>query len=586
MALLALMVTCAGATVVPAPAASAAPDETAPTVPDSEGEPSDRVGDVEPTTSPSTTPDPNGSDDPVDSTTTVPATSPPETDVIDDGEGTSDVDGTVTIRPGSSPQVRTSTIPVTSIIFALVVLGAVGVLALPLARRQRNHPNLAGDDALLSDSKPQTRRPIEGGHTGHRADDGDIADSATIGFLIGLGELLIDAGDAVSHVEATLRTVARVNGLSEVGVLVMPTALVVSIPGNRNIGTEVSTAGRESLRLDQIDDVLRLVGEAERGEIGSLDGQRRVAGIRTSKSPYRPSLAVVGYACVTVGLALVLHATWSEVAIAAALGAVIGAFRLSTQRLGPSYQPFIPLIAATAVSITVFALARVIDDLVTFPLLVAPLITFLPGAVLTTGVLELTTGQMMSGATRLASGAMQLVLLALGIVSGGQLVGVPSGDLRGDFDGAAAAVAPWIGVAIFGVGVVWFNGARAQTRGWILLVLYIAFAGQVIGGLFFGSALSAFFGALAMTPVALLAARQPSGPTPLVMFLPGFWMLVPGSLGLEGVARLLGDDGASAAGTLVTTATSMVGIALGILLGLILTARDPEHPWVEVEPPR
>ena len=138
---------------------------------------------------------------------------------------------------------------------------------------------------------------------------------------------------------------------------------------------------------------------------------------------------------------------------------------------------------------------------------------------------------------------------------------------------------PWLGVALFGVGTMWFNGARSSARVWVLLVLYVAYAGQVIGGLFFGSVLSAFFGALAMTPVALLVARLRSGPSPLVMFLPAFWLLVPGALGLDGVTRLLGAGGAASTGAIVTTATSMVGISLGILLGLVLVADDPENPW-------
>ena len=50
------------------------------------------------------------------------------------------------------------------------------------------------------------------------------------------------------------------------------------------------------------------------------------------------------------------------------------------------------------------------------PTLIAPLITLLPGALLTTAVIELASGQMISGAGRLAAGATQLLLLALGIV--------------------------------------------------------------------------------------------------------------------------------------------------------------------------
>jgi uncharacterized membrane protein YjjP (DUF1212 family)/uncharacterized membrane protein YjjB (DUF3815 family) len=361
---------------------------------------------------------------------------------------------------------------------------------------------------------------------------------------------------------------------------VLPTALVISAAAGDEVSTEVSTAGRSPLRLDQIDDLFQLVHAAERGDVTPREGLRRLAEIRSSQSPSSRLLALAGYVAATAGLAIILHATWFETVLAAGLGVVIGAFRLSTQRLGRSVQPFVPLAAAAIVSISVFTAAKLVDDLITFPLLVSPLVLLLPGALLTMAVLELATGQIVSGVARLASGALQLVLLALGIVAGGQLVGVPAGDLRGTPDGPIAVAAPWLGVAVFGIGVAWFYGARPAARGWILIVSYVAFSGQVLGGLFLGSSLSAFVGAAAMTPVALLASRQPSGPTPLVTFLPGFWILVPGALGLEGVSRLLGEGGAGA-GTLVTTLVSMVGISLGILAGLTLAAADPDRPWAE-----
>lgn len=531
------------------------PDAAAPTTPD----------DIE---APPTTPPDSVSDttlpDPHTPTTTVAEAVPPDL-----GADTT-IEQDAVIRPSAPPQVRSSDIPLGSIALALFVLVGVGLASFLLARRSpKDRVAKAPPDEPGQDD--DTAAGPAGRHT--------VTDQATLAFLLGLGESLIDAGDAVSHVESTLRIVARVNGIDEIGVLVLPTALIVSLPGGGNVVTEVTGAGRASLRLDQIEDTLRLVQDAERGDVDAVEGHRRLGRIRSSSPPYPPRRALLGYICSTVGLAAILHATWLEAVIAAVLGVVIGSFRLSTRRLSSSSQPFVPLIAATAVSVAVFALARLIDDLATFPLIVAPLITFLPGALLTIAALELATGQIVSGSSRLASGAMQLVLLALGIVAGRQLVGVPATSLQHTVDGPFAVIAPWVGVAVFGIGIVWFNGARTTARNWILLVLYVAYAGQLIGGLFFGSSLSAFFGALAMTPVALFAARQPSGPTPLVTFLPGFWILVPGALGLESVTRLL--DGRAATGALVTTVTSMVGISLGILLGLTLTASDPEHPWSE-----
>ena len=62
-------------------------------------------------------------------------------------------------------------------------------------------------------------------------------------------------------------------------------------------------------------------------------------------------------------------------------------------------------------------------------------------------------------------------------------------------------------------------------------------------------------------------------------FFPGFWILVPGALGLENLTRIFSDDQVAAVGTLTTTLTPMIGIALGVLVGLALSASDPERPW-------
>ena len=130
---------------------------------------------------------------------------------------------------------------------------------------------------------------------------------------------------------------------------------------------------------------------------------------------------------------------------------------------------------------------------------------------------------------------------------------------------------------MFGVGIVMNLCARPSSLGWILLVLYVAYGSQVLGGLFFGGVLSAFVGAAAMTPVADLVARQRTGPPAIVSFTPAFWLLVPGALGLVGVAALLNGDSTGTT-TLITTVETMVAIALGVLVGraisIIVSARE------------
>ena len=559
--------------LAPSAAFAGTPDTTAPPPPttapvfnappeDNEPEPGP-VDDSAPTTAPGSVESaPPGSD--TTGTDSVP----------DDANG--DTGDTVFIRRSTPPSVRDSGIPVASILVAGAIFLTVAVGAVLVARRRPDHPAVPTTPRRgpPAPAGPEGSQPLE--HTG---DAGLAADTTTLNFLLEMGHALIDAGDAVNHVESTIRNVAEINGVGNVDVIVLPSALILSLQRGDSISTEVRTSRASALRLDQIDDVFQLVGEAERGEIDPAEGRRELLRIRRAERPESTAVLVVAYLVSTVGLTLLLRGGWLEILLAVALGAVIGWLTLAAGSLAPSYQAFWPLAAATIVSAAAFASARVFEDLTIFPVLVAPLIVFLPGGLLTTGVMELSTGEPVSGSSRLAAGAMRLILLALGILAGANLVGVPGGDIRSGADGVVSAIAPWIGVGLFGAGIAWFNGARRASQGWILLILYLAYSAQVLGGLFFGSTLSAFFGALAMTPAALVASRQPSGPTPLVTFLPGFWLLVPGALGLEGVTLLLGDGADDGTDIVATTLISMVGISLGILLGMAVSGADASRPW-------
>ena len=66
-----------------------------------------------------------------------------------------------------------------------------------------------------------------------------------------------------------------------------------------------------------------------------------------------------------------------------------------------------------------------------------------------------------------------------------------------------------------------------------------------------------------MTPVALAVARLPGGPPSQVTFLPAFWLLVPGALGLIGVTEIVGDPARPASRISSQPIGAIVSIALG-----------------------
>jgi uncharacterized membrane protein YjjB (DUF3815 family) len=143
--------------------------------------------------------------------------------------------------------------------------------------------------------------------------------------------------------------------------------------------------------------------------------------------------------------------------------------------------------------------------------------------------------------------------------------------LRGAGAGAAADTlgswAPWAGVAVFGVGVYIHTSAPRRSLPWLLVVLFTARAGQLAGKHIIDATLSGFIGAAVMVPVAHLVAHARTAPPARVMFLPSFWLLVPGTIGLIGITELVGENPEAGSQNLGTALVAIPAMALGILVG-------------------
>jgi len=73
-----------------------------------------------------------------------------------------------------------------------------------------------------------------------------------------------------------------------------------------------------------------------------------------------------------------------------------------------------------------------------------------------------------------------------------------------------------------------------------------------------------------ITPASYIVQYRFAGPPSMVTFIPALWILVPGSLGLIGLAELVGNDRLAGVENFVTTLFSIVAIGLGTVVGTAL----------------
>ncbi len=385
-------------------------------------------------------------------------------------------------------------------------------------------------------------------------------------FLSRLGQGYIACGEQTAKVELLLRRIAASYGMRKSRVVAFPTAIFISLHDSSGERVTLADCQAQTLRLDQMADVYALGDEALEGLIDPKEGLQRLAAIRRQKARFGNWGIALGHAILSTGLAIVLMPTAINLAAAAVLGLVVGLIKLVNTGRSVLSVP-LPVVTAAAVSALVFVAIHHGLPIDPLNVLIPPLVTFLPGGMLTLGMVELAYGDMVSGASRLISGFVQLVLLAFGLGIGAALAGYFPEDLvqsTGHY--VSIPWAPWAGVLVFGLGVyLHFSGPRNSLQ-WLLLVLFLAFAAQRMAVGLFGSEISGFFGTLVATPIAYLIEMKFRGPPAAVTFLPSFWLLVPGALGLLSVTRMMSDRAAGIDG-MITVVFVITSVALGTLVG-------------------
>jgi uncharacterized membrane protein YjjP (DUF1212 family) len=388
-------------------------------------------------------------------------------------------------------------------------------------------------------------------------------------LLLRMGAALTMTGDAVSLVQERLRAIAAAYGYPRAEVSVLPTLLMVTLESGRPAGvSEIDSVGQ--LTLGQASEIIAIARRAETGKVTPAEASDQIAATLREPPRFGHLASIASHAVLTVGLGLLIRPAAVDLWVYLGLGALVGALKIWAERYVLTGY-LLAVVAAAVVSAVAF-LAHGGNEAASLRLTIPPLVTFLPGALLTMATVDLALGETITGASRFVAGMLQLALLGIGIIVGAELVGDPhTGPVAGSAAHALGSWAPWLGVLIFGLGIYVHNSAPPHSLGWLLIVLFAAWTGQLAGEQVLDSSLSGFVGAAVMVPVAHAVAHARSAPPAHVMFLPAFWLLVPGAIGLIGITEIVGDNADAGSENFVRALVSIPAVALGILVGTMVT---------------
>jgi len=386
-----------------------------------------------------------------------------------------------------------------------------------------------------------------------------------------LGVALLDAGYAVTDVSRIAKAVARSNS-AEFTVGALPTGVFVD-DGDR---TRVLASTGTSFTFEQVGIVGKLAAEAERG-MPWRELQDGLDRLYTMHPRYPFWLSLFGSGLISGGIAVVLGNPWWAVGLDFLLGVLVGAVLTVAGRY-PRIAAILPFFLALLIALLV-GLTAVVFGIAEIPFfaIAAPLVILIPGAAVTNALIEVSAGDVVSGGGRLVAGLTIWVLLAAGSVAGVSILGgrlEETAVMMGDGSGLAAEfvdpIFGWPAVALLAIGVGLFLSATIPVTLVITAVLVLAYAGSV----FLTPVLGAGFAA-GLTAAVLLAGLRlvergwPSLPA-IVTFRPVFWLLVPGSLGLIAVSGLASNS-AGSEDLLFTTASTVLGLVIGVQVGAVVS---------------
>lgn len=393
-------------------------------------------------------------------------------------------------------------------------------------------------------------------------------------FLELLARRLHQYGTPSQRLEEAVAAVAEKLGIA-CQVLATPTGITLSLAPREHahdplryhtIVVRVNPGDVHLALLARVDAIAEAVS---RGSLDLEAGFAALRGLGESRS-WRLRLALVAaYGLSSASVAALLGMAEAAVALAGAVGALIGLFSLFTEgrpNLAIAFEALAALFASLAAHLAVAWLPPF--HLQT--LVLASIIVLLPGLALTTAVAEVASQQLASGTARFSGALATLLKLTFGAVAGAELaagLGFKAPALAAPIPATGSeSWLPLLG-ASFAFAIL-FRAARRDVP-LVMASAWLGYLAAKLGGGIGGAEFAVFFGGLIVSAAANGYARIAGRPGALVR-VPGIILLVPGSVGFRGFALVFEHELLLGIDTMFRMIMVLTTLVAGLLFGNLL----------------
>ncbi|HVO31189.1 MAG TPA: threonine/serine exporter family protein [bacterium] len=361
-------------------------------------------------------------------------------------------------------------------------------------------------------------------------------------YLLVLGGDLLSFGCPTHRLEDVIRVVSRIEGY-HAEVFAVPTGLFLSVAPAEG-GTPLFRMIRVKewgVNLERLAGADRIFNEVIEHKCTLREALDRLHALENKPPPYPFWLRWLAGAAATGAAAVFFRGGPWEVLVAAFGGLVLGLFNPVAAK-NPQARLLADFVGGLFAASLAAACTWIRFDLSREVIVLATVIVNVPGMTLTTGLQELATKNLVSGASRLMEAMIIFLSILFGIaliVGIGEMVNTP-----------ILAAAPRVGmglpvqVAAIVIASLAFGVLFSMPRRFLHLALLSGGVGWIataLGTRYLPGHLAAFTSALTLSLVANAFARVTARPSQLFL-LPGLILLVPGSFGFLSLEEFLRGD--------------------------------------------
>jgi len=395
--------------------------------------------------------------------------------------------------------------------------------------------------------------------------------SKPVGFLLRLSKALHTYGLPAYELEQTMNGCAEALGYG-IQCMSLPTSISMTLlPPDGRPQTYLIRVAPGEVNLEKLRQTSKIAQQVIDGTVASETGAEKLKLISQTGSQYHGWVILLAFALVSASIARIFSGGYWDMLASGAIGLVVGSLALAS-RSRPLLDHLLPSTCAFVATFLALLINHFLaQDIVISVVVISGLIILLPGLSLTIAMAELATQNMVSGTARLTGAATVFIQLAFG-----SALGVEIGKLLAfDVQGATSVIevsawSIWLAASAAAVALVPLFEARKKDVLWFLLSALSAFTTVFFASRLLGAPLGAFCGAITIGLMAKFASRLFDIPGAMIM-MPGFIILVPGSVGYRSILALV--DKNVIAGLETAFEVAVIGIAL--VAGFLISSMVP-----------